>query len=186
MGRLIYGIFERMWKPVVALCFKAFSWHSLGRIEKKPEEPQDSLCSRQYSKHASPKVLVRKVTNSANTLNKYIFTVSQFYNISGLGNVVFIWFKHWNWNINNVYDIMSFQCYSFYGIYLDCTKALDVKNVYADVKFSNVYSVNGFVKINLFWNDINTMENVYTLFQNYILIPMDLTHVLINVLIKEI
>jgi hypothetical protein len=30
------------------------------------------------------------------------------------------------------------------------------------------------------------MENVYTLFQNYELIPMDLTHVLITVLIKEI
>jgi hypothetical protein len=58
---------------VVALYFKAFSWHSLGGIEKHHEEPQDSQCSRQYSKHASPKVLVRKVTNSANILNKYIF-----------------------------------------------------------------------------------------------------------------
>jgi len=48
------------------------------------------LCSRQYSKHASPKVLDRKVTNSANVLNKYIFKLSQFYNISGLGTVVFI------------------------------------------------------------------------------------------------
>jgi len=53
-------------------------------------KPQDSLCSRQYSKHASPKVLIRKVTNSAKMLNKYIFKLSQFYNISGLGIVVFV------------------------------------------------------------------------------------------------
>jgi len=38
---------------VVALCFKAFSWHSLGGTEKHHEETQDSLCSRQYSKRAS-------------------------------------------------------------------------------------------------------------------------------------
>lgn len=68
----------------------------------------------------------------------------------------------------------------------DCTKALDVKNVYADVKCSNVYSVDGFVKIDLLLNGINTMENVYTLFQNYMLILTHLTHVLINVLITEI
>jgi hypothetical protein len=68
----------------------------------------------------------------------------------------------------------------------DGTKALDVKNVYADVKCSNVYTVDGFMKIDLLLNGINTVKNVYTLFQNYILIPMDLTHVLINVLIKEI
>jgi hypothetical protein len=61
-----------------------------------------------------------------------------------------------------------------------------VKNVYADVKCSTVCSVDGFVKIDLLLNGINTTENVYKLFQNYILIPMDLTHVLINVLSKEI
>jgi hypothetical protein len=59
-----------------------------------------------------------------------------------------------------------------------------VQNVCADVK-CNVYSVDGFVKIDLLLNGINTVENVYTLFQNYALIPMDLTHVLIIVLIKE-
>jgi hypothetical protein len=61
-----------------------------------------------------------------------------------------------------------------------------VKNVYADVKCSNVHSVDSFVEIDLLLNGINTMENVYTPFQNYILIPTDLTHVFINVLIKEI
>jgi hypothetical protein len=213
MGRVIYGIFERMWKHAVVLHFKAFSWHLLGGIKIKHEEPQDnyennqqdalywliyysksalhvsggvfahnqeqltvfavsgvpmghqpaatwvnttryckysqvllpddgrkhrlkhvemtwnnkliyimhlvgyfhscitmygfmnikpqdSLCSRKYSEHASPKVLVRKVTNSANMLNKYIFKLSQFCNFSGLGIVVFVWFKHSNWNIN--------------------------------------------------------------------------------------
>jgi len=68
----------------------------------------------------------------------------------------------------------------------DCTKALDVKNIYADVKCSNVYCVDSFVKIDLLLNGINTIENVYTLFQNYILILMHLTHVLINVLNTEI
>jgi hypothetical protein len=76
---------------------------------------------------------------------------------------------------------MSVAC-----IWTGCTKALDVKNIYADIKCSNVYSVDGFVKINLLLNRINTMQNVYTLFQNYILIPMDLTCVLITVMIKEI
>jgi len=45
----------------------------------------------------------------------------------------------------------------------DCTKALDVKIVYADVKCNNVYSVDGFVKIDLLSNGINATENVYTL-----------------------
>jgi hypothetical protein len=60
--------------------------------------------------------------------------------------------------------------------------------VYADVKYSNVYSVDGFVKIKLMLNRVNTrtVENVYTFFQNYILILMELTHVLITVLMKEI
>lgn len=86
----------------IVLYFKEFSWHLLGGTEKKHEEQQHSLCSRQHSKHASPRMLVRKVTNSANMLNKYIIKLSHFYNISGLGIVVFIWFKHSNWNINNV------------------------------------------------------------------------------------
>ena len=61
-----------------------------------------------------------------------------------------------------------------------------MKNIYADVKCSNVYCVDSFVKIDLLLNGINTIENVYTLFQNYILILMHLTHVLINVLNTEI
>lgn len=112
----IWHIWENV-KAAVALYFKAFSWHSLGGTEKHHEEPQDSLCSRQYSKHASTKVLVRKVTNSANMLNKYIIKLSQFYNIYGLGIVIFLWFKHSDWNINNVYGIMSSKCYSVCGIY---------------------------------------------------------------------
>ena len=39
----------------------------------------------------------------------------------------------------------------------DGTKALDVKNVYADVKCSNVYTVDGFMKIDLLLNGINNM-----------------------------
>jgi len=41
-------------------------------------------------------------------------------------------------------------------IWTDCTKALYVKNIYADVKCSNVYSVDSFVKIDLLLNGINT------------------------------
>jgi hypothetical protein len=47
-------------------------------------------------------VLVRKATIPANMLKKYIFKLSRLYNISGLGIVVFMWFQHSNWKINNV------------------------------------------------------------------------------------
>jgi len=47
MGRVIYGIFEGMWKHAVVLYFKAFSWHLLGRTEKKHEETQDNYENNQ-------------------------------------------------------------------------------------------------------------------------------------------
>jgi hypothetical protein len=57
-------------------------------------------------------------------------------------------------------------------------KSTGCKNMYVDVQYSGVQIVDGFVKFKLVLNGINTMENVYGVFQNHILILMELTHVL--------
>jgi hypothetical protein len=56
---------------------------------------------------------------------------------------------------------LSFKCYNIVPFtWTDCTKALDVKKVYANVNCSNVNSVDGFVRIDLLSNGINATENV--------------------------